>query len=47
MKQVASLRYEVIFKKAFTEIDIFTTFVKDFTGIALKIDKVEIKKYIT
>jgi hypothetical protein len=44
MKQVASLRYEVIFKKAFTEIDIFTAFVKDFTGVQLGIDKVETEK---
>jgi predicted transposase/invertase (TIGR01784 family) len=44
MKQVASLRYEVIFKKAFTEIDIFTAFVKDFTGVQLNIDKVETEK---
>ena len=34
----------VIFKKAFTEIDIFTTVVKDFTGVTLKIDPVETEK---
>jgi len=44
MKQVASLRYEVIFKKAFTQPDIFTAFVKDFTGVELEIEKVETEK---
>jgi len=33
MKQVASLRYGVIFKKAFSQLDIFKAFVKDFLGI--------------
>jgi len=44
MKQVASLRYGVIFKKAFSEPDIFKAFVKDFIGIELQIDKVEMEK---
>jgi predicted transposase/invertase (TIGR01784 family) len=44
MKQVASLRYGVIFKKAFSQPDIFKAFVKDFLGIELKIDKVETEK---
>ena len=44
MKKVASLRYEVIFKKAFTNIDIFKAFVKDFTGAELDIDMVETEK---
>jgi predicted transposase/invertase (TIGR01784 family) len=44
MKQVASLRYEVIFKKVFTQLDIFTAFVKDFTGVQIEIDKVETEK---
>ncbi len=35
MKQVASLRYGVIFKKAFSQLDIFKAFVKDFLGIDL------------
>lgn len=44
MKQVASLRYGVIFKKAFSQPDIFKAFVKDFVGIELVIDKVEMEK---
>ena len=44
MKQVASLRYGVIFKKAFSQPDIFKAFVKDFLGIELNIDKVETEK---
>jgi len=44
MKQVASLRYGVIFKKAFSDPDIFKAFVKDFLGIELMIDKVEMEK---
>jgi len=42
MKYVASLRYGVIFKKAFCDVEIFTQFVKDFTGIQLEIDQVVI-----
>ena len=41
MKQVAPLRYDVIFKKAFTHPDLFTALVKDFVGIQLEIDEVE------
>ncbi|EDN71555.1 hypothetical protein BGP_5871 [Beggiatoa sp. PS] len=41
MKQVAPLRYDVIFKKAFSHPNIFTALVKDFLGIQLKIDEVE------
>ncbi|HIE00289.1 MAG TPA: hypothetical protein EYP59_08380 [Thiotrichaceae bacterium] len=44
MKKVASLRYAVIFKKAFSQPDIFKAFVKDFIGIDLKINKVEMEK---
>jgi len=44
MKHVASLRYGVIFKKAFGDVEVFTHFVKDFTGIQLSIDKVETEK---
>ncbi len=44
MKQVASLHYDVIFKKAFCDVEIFTAFVKDFTGVTLEIDKVETEK---
>ncbi len=44
MKQVAPLRYDVIFKKAFCEPEIFTAFVKDFVGIDLEITRVETEK---
>jgi len=42
--KVASLCYEVIFKKAFSQPHIFTGFVKDLTGIQLEIDRVETEK---
>jgi len=35
MKQVASLQYGVIFKKAFSQPDICKPFVKDIIGIEL------------
>ncbi len=41
MKQVAPLRYDVIFKKAFSVPEIFTAFVHDFLDIELEIDTVE------
>ncbi len=41
MKQVAPLRYDVIFKKAFSHPNLFTALVKDFIGIQLEIDEVE------
>ncbi len=44
MKKVASLRYGVIFKKAFSQPDIFKAFVKDFIGIELQINQVEMEK---
>lgn len=44
MLKVASLRYGVIFKKAFSKPDIFTAFVKDMLGIQLEIDHVETEK---
>lgn len=44
MKQVASLRYGVIFKKAFSQPDIFTAFVKAVLGVQIEIDKVETEK---
>jgi predicted transposase/invertase (TIGR01784 family) len=47
MKEVASLQYGVIFKKAFSQIDVFKAFVKDITGVELEIDKVETKKSFT
>ncbi|TAN48820.1 MAG: Rpn family recombination-promoting nuclease/putative transposase [Methylococcaceae bacterium] len=44
MKAVASLRYGVIFKKAFSDVDVFKGFVRDILGINLEIDKVETEK---
>lgn len=44
MKQVASLRYGVIFKKAFCDVDIFKGFVRDILGINLEISSVETEK---
>ena len=44
MKQVASLQYGVIFKKAFSQVDIFVGFVEAVLGIRLEIDKVETEK---
>jgi len=44
MKQVASLRYDVIFKKAFSVPAIFTAFVQDFLDIELEINAVEMDK---
>jgi predicted transposase/invertase (TIGR01784 family) len=44
MKQVASLQYGVIFKKAFGQVDVFKAFVKAVLGIDLEIDKVETEK---
>lgn len=44
MKKVASLRYGVIFKKAFCDPEIFTAFVRDMAGVELEIDTVETEK---
>ena len=44
MIEVASLRYGVIFKKAFSQPHIFSAFVKDFTGVTIEIDHVETEK---
>jgi predicted transposase/invertase (TIGR01784 family) len=44
MKEVASLRYGVIFKKAFSVPEIFKAFVHDFIGIDMDIDRVETEK---
>ncbi|KJV07535.1 PD-(D/E)XK nuclease family transposase [Methylocucumis oryzae] len=44
MIQVASLRYGVIFKKAFSQPDIFKAFVKAILGIDLEIERVETEK---
>ncbi len=44
MKHVAPLRYDVIFKKAFGQPEVFTAFANDFLGIHLEIDKVTQEK---
>ncbi|MCP4113208.1 MAG: hypothetical protein GY749_48040, partial [Desulfobacteraceae bacterium] len=44
MKKVASLRYGVIFKKAFCDPEIFTAFVRDIAGVDIEIDVVETEK---
>ncbi len=44
MKQVASLKYGVMFKKAFSKPEIFTAFVQDVLGITLEIERVETEK---
>jgi len=44
MKKVASLRYGVIFKKAFSDPRIFTAFVEDLVGKKLEISTVETEK---
>ncbi|MDM8520871.1 hypothetical protein QUF64_12550, partial [Anaerolineales bacterium HSG6] len=44
MKEVASLRYGVIFKKAFCDPEIFSAFVRDIIGIEIEIDRVETEK---
>ena len=47
MKQVAPLRYGVIFKKAFCDVEIFKGFVKAVLDIDLEIDMVETEKAFT
>ena len=42
--QVAPLRYDVIFKKAFGDVEVFKAFVKDFLDIDLNIQQVETEK---
>ncbi len=44
MKEVAPLRYSVIFKKAFSEPEVFKGFVRDFLGVKLEINRVETEK---
>jgi predicted transposase/invertase (TIGR01784 family) len=44
MKQVAPLRYGVIFKKAFCDVSVFKGFVRDILGINLEITEVETEK---
>ena len=47
MKNVAPLRYDVIFKKAFCDPEIFTAFIHDVLGITIEIEKVETEKTFT
>jgi predicted transposase/invertase (TIGR01784 family) len=44
MKEVASLRYGVIFKKAFSDAFVFNGFVRDILGIPFHCDVVETEK---
>ncbi len=44
MKHVASLKYGVVFKKAFCDPEIFTAFVRDIIGVPVEIDRVETEK---
>lgn len=44
MKKVVSLRYGVIFKKAFSNVNIFKGFVRDILGINIEIEKIEAEK---
>ena len=44
MKQVASLQYGVVFKKAFCDPEIFTAFVRDVAGLPIEVDHVETEK---
>ena len=44
--KIASLDNEVHFKKVFTDVEIFTAFVKDVLGIDIEIDKVETKEIL-
>ncbi len=43
---LANLDNEVHFKKVFTDVEVFTAFVKDVLGITLHIDKVETEKVL-
>lgn len=44
MKQVASLKYGVVFKKAFCDPEIFTAFARDMIGRPVSIEHVETEK---
>jgi hypothetical protein len=44
MKHVASLRYGVVFKKAFCDPEIFAAFIRDMLGLTLEIEQVETEK---
>ena len=43
---LANLDNEVHFKKVFTDVDVFTAFVKDVLGIDIHINKVETEKVL-
>ena len=43
---LANLDNEVHFKKVFTDVEVFTAFVKDVIGIEVKINKVETEKVL-
>lgn len=43
---IANLDNEVYFKKVFTNVEVFTAFVKDILGIDIHIDKVETEKVL-
>jgi hypothetical protein len=43
---LANLDNEVYFKKVFTDVEVFTAFVKDVLGIDIHIDKVETEKVL-
>ncbi len=43
---LANLDNEVHFKKVFTDVEVFTAFVKDVLGIDIQIDKVETEKLL-
>lgn len=45
--QVAPLRYDVIFKKAFGDVEVFKAFVRDFLNVELNISQVETEKKFT
>lgn len=44
MKHVASLKYGVVFKKAFCDPEIFSAFAQDIIGLPITIDRVETEK---
>lgn len=44
MKHVASLKYGVVFKKAFCDPEIFSAFAQDIIGLPIAIDRVETEK---
>lgn len=44
MKHVVPLRYGVMFKKAFNDVDIFNSFVSDILGIEFHCEKIETEK---